>query len=50
MWLSTAVAATGVVIAFTMIESRKEHPPVEEELAEAAGPPLAEIAAVQADG
>ena len=27
MWLSTAVAATGVVIAFTMIESRKEHAP-----------------------
>jgi EmrB/QacA subfamily drug resistance transporter len=50
MWLSTAFAAAGVVIAFTMIESRKEHPPVEEELAEAAGTPLAEIAAVQADG
>ncbi len=51
MWLSTAVAATGVVIAFTLIESRKEHaPPVEEELAESAGTPLAEIATVQADG
>jgi len=49
MWLSTAVAAAGVVIAFTMIESRKEHPPVQE-LAEAAGTPLAEIGAVQADG
>jgi len=51
MWLSTAVAAAGVVIAFTLIESRKEHaPPVEEELAESAGTPLAEIATVQADG
>ena len=49
MWLSTAVAAAGVVIAFTMIESRKEHSPVQE-LAEAAGTPLAEIGAVQADG
>jgi EmrB/QacA subfamily drug resistance transporter len=51
MWLSTAVAATGVVIAFTTIESRKEHaPPLEEEFAESAGTPLAEIATVQADG
>jgi EmrB/QacA subfamily drug resistance transporter len=51
MWLSTAVAASGVVIAFTLIESRKEHaPPLEEEFAESAGTPLAEIATVQADG
>jgi EmrB/QacA subfamily drug resistance transporter len=50
MWLSTAVAAAGVVIAFTLIESRKENLPVEEEFAEAASTPLAEIAAVQADG
>jgi hypothetical protein len=50
MWLSTAVAATGVVIAFALIESRKEHaPPVEEGLAEAASTPLAEVAAAQAD-
>jgi EmrB/QacA subfamily drug resistance transporter len=50
MWLSTAVAAAGVVIAFTMIESRKGHAPGEEELAGAAGTPMAEIAAVHADG
>jgi EmrB/QacA subfamily drug resistance transporter len=51
MWLSTAVAAAGVVIAFTLIGSRKEHAsPAEDELAESAGTPLAEIAAVQADG
>jgi EmrB/QacA subfamily drug resistance transporter len=54
MWLSTAVAAAGVVIAFTLIESRKapvtgtpEHPETE---AVAAGTPMAEIATVHADG
>jgi len=51
MWLSTGVAAAGVVIALTLIHSpREEHPPVQEELAEASGTPLAEVAAVQADG
>jgi EmrB/QacA subfamily drug resistance transporter len=51
MWLSTGVAAAGVAIALALIHSpREEHPPVQEELAEASGTPLAEIAAVQADG
>jgi EmrB/QacA subfamily drug resistance transporter len=54
MWLSTAVAAAGVVIAFTLIESRKAPVTGESELpeaqGEAAGTPLAKIAAVQADG
>jgi EmrB/QacA subfamily drug resistance transporter len=51
MWLSTAVAAAGVVIAFTLIGSRKEHAsPAEDELAESAGTPLSAVATVQADG
>jgi EmrB/QacA subfamily drug resistance transporter len=50
MWLSTSVAALGVVVALALIESRSDHPPVEEELAEGSGTPLADVAAVQADG
>jgi EmrB/QacA subfamily drug resistance transporter len=50
MWLSTAVAATGVVIAFTLIESRKGRPARDAEPATRSGTPTAEIAAVHADG
>jgi EmrB/QacA subfamily drug resistance transporter len=51
MWLSTAVAAVGVVIAFALIESRKRAPTASPELAPAAaaGAPATEMATVQAD-
>ncbi len=50
MWLSTAVAAAGVVIAFTMIESRKpEATPEERESAVSPPTPTADVAAVHAD-
>ncbi len=51
MWLSTAVAAAGVVIAFTMIESRKSSVDAPEVAPAAlAGTPATEMAAVHADG
>jgi EmrB/QacA subfamily drug resistance transporter len=50
MRLSTAVAALGAVIGLTLIESRRAHIPPEAESATATGTPVAEVAAVQADG
>ncbi|MGH2981496.1 MAG: MFS transporter [Solirubrobacterales bacterium] len=51
MWLSTAVAALGVIIGLTLIESRKpERTPLEGEPAAAAPTPAAEMAAAHADG
>jgi EmrB/QacA subfamily drug resistance transporter len=50
MRLSAAVAAVGVVIGLTLIESRKSRPAGEAEPATAAGTPGAEMAAVSADG
>jgi EmrB/QacA subfamily drug resistance transporter len=49
MWLSTGVAALGVIIGLTMIESHSRHLPQEADPV-AAGTPNAELAAVQADG
>ncbi|MDQ2939909.1 MAG: MFS transporter [Actinomycetota bacterium] len=50
MRLSTAVAALGVIIGFTLIRSRKADPAPQAGPATAAGTATAGVAAVQADG
>jgi EmrB/QacA subfamily drug resistance transporter len=49
MWLSTSVAALGVIVGLTLIESHKRGSTAEAERAEAA-PPTGEVAVVHADG
>jgi EmrB/QacA subfamily drug resistance transporter len=50
MWLSTAVAAVGVLVALALIESHGDRRPHEADVATAAAPTTTEYAAVQADG